>query len=151
MSSAFPLGEILRGFWSLLVGMKITLEQFFKPNVTLHYPYQAVKMAPRFRGHIEMLKEPDTGHPVCTACNICVKACPSMCIKVEGVKPEAMKRRVSSLYQLDFTKCSLCGACVEACPVDAIRFSKDYNLASLTKDDYHMDLLKTMKPREPGP
>ncbi len=151
MIKPFPIGEILRGFWSLLSGMGVTLGQFFKPNVTMHYPYETVKMAPRFRGHIEMLKEADTGHPVCTACTLCAKACPSFCIKVEGVKPEGMKRRVSSLYVLDFTKCSLCGACVEVCPVDAIRFSRDYNLAGTKRELYVMDLLKDMKVKEPSP
>lgn len=149
MKGAFPLVETLRGFWSLLSGMGVTMGQFFRPTVTLHYPYEALKMAPRFRGHIEMLKEPATGQPVCTACNLCAKACPSTCIVVEGAKSEALKRRVSSRYVLDFTKCSLCGACVEVCPVDAIRFSRDYNLAGLSRSDYVMDLLANMKEKAP--
>ncbi|MFH0907287.1 MAG: NADH-quinone oxidoreductase subunit I [bacterium] len=141
----FTLGEILRGFWSLISGMGVTIEQFFKPNVTLHYPYESLKMTPLFRGHIELLKDKETGLTLCTSCQLCAKACPSFCIKVEGVKPEGAKRKFANLYSLDFTKCSLCGACVEVCPFDAIRFSRDYNLASTNASDYVMDLYKTMK------
>jgi ferredoxin len=50
-----------------------------------------------------------------------------------------------TVYQLDFTKCSLCGSCVEACRDGAIRFSRAYNLASLNKDDYVMDLFKRLE------
>ena len=61
----------------------------------------------------------------------------------------AFDRPVSTLYRLDFTTCSLCGACVEVCPVDAIRFSRDYNLAGRKREDFQMDLLKNMKVKEP--
>jgi NADH-quinone oxidoreductase chain I len=139
------LGEVVRGFWSLLSGMDVTIRQFFRRDVTVRYPYESLKMAPRYRGHIELLKDQETGLTLCTACKLCEKACPSFCIKVEGVKPEGAKRRFANLYQLDFTKCSLCGACVEVCPTDAIRFSKDYNLASVRREDYVMDLFSQMK------
>jgi NADH-quinone oxidoreductase subunit I len=145
MTRVFPIGEIARGFWSLLAGMAVTIRQFVRPTVTVHYPYESLMMAPRFRGHIELLKDRATGLTLCTACKLCEKACPSFCIKVEGVKPEGAKRRFANLYTLDFTKCSLCGACVEVCPTDAIRFSKDYNLASTDRGDYVMDLFKGMK------
>lgn len=149
MSRIFPIGEWARGFWSLLQGMQVTIREFFRPTVTVHYPRQSLPMAPRYRGHIEMLKEPASGIPVCTACTLCQKACPSGCIALTGVKNEEAKRRVCATYQLDFTKCSLCGACVEVCPVDAIRFSKAYNLASTRREDYSYDLLKNMKVKEP--
>ena len=149
MKAVFPIGEIVRGFWSLVQGLDVTIREFFKPTVTVHYPRETLKMAPRYRGHIEMLKEPATGAPVCTACTLCQKACPSGCITLTGGKSEELKRRVCSTYQLDFTKCSLCGSCVEVCPVDAIRFSKAYNLASDKREDYTYDLLKNMKVKEP--
>ena len=56
---------------------------------------------------------------------------------------------LATMYQLDFTRCSLCGACVEVCPTDAIRFSKNYNLASTRREDYVMDLYKDMKVKDP--
>ena len=50
-----------------------------------------------------------------------------------------------SEYRLDFTTCSLCGACVEACKGNAIRFTKAYNLASTSREDFVMDLFKRME------
>jgi formate hydrogenlyase subunit 6/NADH:ubiquinone oxidoreductase subunit I len=64
---------------------------------------------------------------------------------VEGVKPEGAKRKTVTNYRLDFTKCSLCGSCVEACRDGAIRFSRDYNLASTNKEDFIMDLFKRLE------
>ena len=58
------LKEIVSGFNSLLVGMRVTLDQFFKPPVTLQYPHETLKMKPRFRGHIELVRDEQTGKPL---------------------------------------------------------------------------------------
>jgi NADH-quinone oxidoreductase subunit I len=137
--------EIFSGLKSLFIGMKITIGQFFKPTVTVHYPHETLQIPPRFRGHIELVKDPTTGIAKCFVCKLCEKACPSDCITVEGVKPEGAKRKTVTYYRLDFTKCSLCGSCVEACRDGAIRFSREYNLASTNKDDYVMDLFKRLE------
>ncbi len=137
--------EIYYGLKSLFVGMAITLRQFFKPVVTVQYPHQTLKIPARFRGHIELVSDPETGKPKCFVCKLCEKACPSDCITVEGIKPEGAKRKTVTTYRLDFTKCSLCGSCVEACRDDAIRFSREYNLASTKKEDYIMDLFKRLE------
>ncbi len=139
------VAEFYSGFKSLVVGMKITLGQFFKPTVTVHYPHETLTIPPRFRGHIELVRDAESGKPKCFVCKLCEKACPSDCITVEGVKPEGAKRKTVSFYRLDFTKCSLCGSCVEACRDGAIRFSREYNLASTNKEDYIMDLFKRLQ------
>ena len=152
-----PLTELYRGIKSLFVGMGITLGQFFKPGVTVHYPYQTLKIPPRFRGHIELVRDPVSGKPKCFVCKLCEKACPSDCITVEGVKPEGAKRKTVTQYRLDFTKCSLCGSCVEACRDNAIRFSREYNLAGTNKEEFIMDLFQRLEaeaathPTEPLP
>ncbi len=145
MRPKVSIKEIVRGLHSLVAGMRITLGQFFKPTVTVHYPHESLKMAPRFRGHIELVRDEKTGKPLCFACKLCEKACPSDCITVEGVKLEGEKRKSVSEYKLDFTKCSLCGSCVEACKSNAIRFSKDYNLATTSKEELIMDLFKRLE------
>src|SRR5512135_3627388 len=137
--------EIATGFNSLLTGMRITIGQFFKPTVTVHYPHEALKMPPRFRGHIELVLDPETGKARCFACKLCEKACPSDCITVDGAKLDGAKKRSVTSYTLDFTKCSLCGSCVEACRDGAIRFSRDYNLAGWNKDEFVMDLFKRLE------
>jgi NADH-quinone oxidoreductase subunit I len=138
--------EIFSGFASLLTGMRITLGQFFKSQVTVQYPHQSLKMAKRYRGHVMLVKDPVTGKSLCIACKSCEKACPSDCIVVEGLKREGDKKKSVSEFTLDFTKCSLCGSCVEVCPVDALTFSKEYNLASTSKESfYQIDLYKRVE------
>jgi len=137
--------EVFSGFWSLLVGMRITLAQFFRKSVTVQYPRQSLKMTPRFRGHIELVRDEETGKPICYACKLCEKACPTDCIIVEGVKPEGGGRKAVSEYRLDFTKCSLCGSCVEACRDNAIRYTKSYNLASTSREDFVLDLFRRLE------
>ena len=135
--------EVWTGFGSLLTGMRITLEQFFKPQVTVHYPHESLKMAKRYRGHVVLVRDTTTGKSLCIACKSCEKACPSDCIVLDGIKREGEKKKSVTDFKLDFTKCSLCGSCVEACPIDALVFSKNYNLASTTKESfYQIDLYK---------
>ncbi len=139
------LKEIFTGFNSLVTGMRITLGQFFKPTVTVHYPHESLKMPKRFRGHIELVRDPTTGKAICFACKLCERACPSDCITVEGAKLDGAKKKSVTQYVLDFTKCSLCGACVEACRDNAIRFSREFNLAGTSKEDYILDLFKRLE------
>ena len=137
--------EVPRGFWSLLVGMRVTLTQFFKPVITVPYPRKTLPIPARYRGHIVLTSDPETGRPFCTACKLCERACPSDCILVDGVKLEGEKKKSVTEFKLDFTKCSLCGSCVEACKTNAIRFSKDYNLATTSKEELIMDLFKRLE------
>lgn len=134
------LQEIAKGFRSLLTGLRLTMTEFFKPSVTVQYPHQSLKMPDRYRGHIELVRDPATGKPLCYACKLCEKSCPTNCITVEGVKLEGEKKKSVTEYKLDFTKCSLCGSCVEACRDNAIRFSKNYNWATTHKEEFVLDL-----------
>ena len=140
-----PIREVASGLWSLFTGMKVTLAHFFRKPVTVQYPHESLKMPARFRGHIELVRDPETGRPVCFACKVCEKTCPSDCISVDGAKLEGEKKKSVTEFKLDFTKCSLCGSCVEACKSGAIRFARDYNLASTNKDDFVMDLFKRLQ------
>lgn len=142
--------EIFSGAWSLVVGLGITMQNFkenFRKPLTLQYPYETLKMTPRFRGHIELVRDEESGEARCVACGMCEKACPSGCITVAGEKAEGGKKKMVSSYRLDFTRCSLCGLCVESCKFEAITFSKDYNLAGVRKEDFIFDLYKRLKER----
>ena len=138
--------DLFTGLWSLFVGLGITFKEFFKPVVTVPYPYETLKVPERFRGHIELIAGED-GKPNCVVCMACERACPSGCISLEGEKKEGEKKKSLSRYDLDFTKCSLCGSCVEACNFNALEFSKEYNLASTRKEDFHFNLLQRLLER----
>lgn len=133
--------EVLKGGYSLLKGMKVTLKVFFSRPVTCQYPRVTLPLSPRFRGHIK-LKEGS-----CRACGLCQRVCPTGCIKIESEKVEGQKGRVLKAFWLDFTRCSHCGLCVEECPQGAIGFSQDYNLASFKKEDFIFELLSEYRSR----
>ncbi len=137
--------ELFSGTKSLAIGLRITIKECFKPVVTLQYPHESLVMTPRYRGHIELVGDAETGETKCIVCGMCQRACPSGCITVKGEKREGVKGKVLTVYQLDFTKCSLCGQCVESCKPGAIDFSHEYNLASTRKEDFIFDLVKRLK------
>ena len=134
--------ELFSGFWSLLTGLWVTIKYMVQPVVTVQYPHESLEMTPRFRGHIDLVGDEETGAPKCIACGMCQKACPSGCITLTGEKPEGAKKKVVTSYILDFTKCSHCGLCVESCPVDGLDFSKNYALADYNSETFSsMDLI----------
>lgn len=143
MSILTAVRDVAKGFKSLLVGMRITGREAVKPIVTVQYPHDTLPMPSRFRGHIKLILDQETGTPRCTACTLCERACPTDCIVLDGVKKEGEKKKVVSKYELDFTTCSLCGICIEVCPFDAIEFSKTYNAVGFSRDAFdNMDLYK---------
>jgi formate hydrogenlyase subunit 6/NADH:ubiquinone oxidoreductase subunit I len=140
----------IRGAGSLLAGLGVTLKAFFQPVVTSQYPRQLLKITPRFRGHTKLIADKDNPDKnACTACQICVKACPSgSIVSVEGEKREGEKRKTGTSYILDFTTCSQCGICVETCPFDALGFSADFNLAGYRREDFVFDLVREFEKRK---
>ena len=139
--------NIFSGGWSLCVGMGITLRYFFKPVVTKSDPREVLPITPRYRGHIDLVYDAQTGTDRCIVCGSCQKACPSGCIELAGEKLDGAKKKTLTSYKLNFTKCSLCGLCVESCPTDALTFSHDYNLAGFDEAEYHFDLVRRLKER----
>ena len=65
-------------------------------------PVRDFEDAARFRGHIELVRDPHTGQPKCFVCKLCEKACPSDCITVEGVKPEGAQAEDGHDYRAGF-------------------------------------------------
>ena len=54
--------DIYSGLVSLFIGMEVTFKEFFKPTVTVQYPYETLTMTERYRGHVELI-ENDEGKP----------------------------------------------------------------------------------------
>lgn len=139
--------EIFSGLWTLLVGLRLTARYAVAPTVTCHYPYETLPITPNFRGHTDLVVDPETAGDKCIVCMMCQGACPSQCITVTGEKPEGSKKKVLTGYLLDFTKCSLCGNCVEVCPTSALEYSGDYQLAAFSRHAFHFDLLARLRDR----
>ena len=114
------LDSLARGY--LLVdiaqGMWLTLKAFFKPKVTLNYPFERQPLSPRFKGEHALRRYPN-GEERCIACKLCEAICPALAITIEAEPREDGSRRTTR-YDIDMVKCIYCGLCQEACPVDAI-------------------------------
>jgi NADH-quinone oxidoreductase subunit I len=140
--------DLYNGAKSLIVGMGVTLHAMFQPVVTVQYPRERIDITPNFRGHTELVEDPETGNHRCIVCMMCEKDCPSGCITVKGESREGVKGKVLTSYLLDFTKCSLCGICVEVCPTVALEYSHEYDLAGFSAEEYHYDLLRRLEERK---
>ena len=137
--------DLYIGGKSLVVGLGVTMKALVQPIVTVQYPREEIDISPNYRGHIDLVLDPKKNSFLCISCGMCEKSCPSDCITVKGKKQEGKKKKTLALFKLDFTKCSLCGTCVEVCPAKALEFSKEYNLAAFSKEEFHFDLLKRLE------
>ncbi|UPY38393.1 NADH-quinone oxidoreductase subunit NuoI [Sediminicoccus sp. KRV36] len=127
---SFLLAEIVGG-------MKLTLGYFFRPKVTLNYPYEKTPLSARFKGEHALRRYPN-GEERCIACKLCEAVCPAQAITIEAEPREDGSRRTTR-YDIDMTKCIYCGLCEEACPVDAIVEGPNAEFATETREELMYD------------
>ena len=117
------MGAMINNLRSFLLlelgkGLFLTLKYFFKPKVTINYPYEKGSLSPRFRGEHALRRYPN-GEERCIACKLCEAVCPALAITIESTQREDGTRRTTR-YDIDLFKCIYCGFCEESCPVDSI-------------------------------
>ncbi len=125
-AKALLLRELASGMW-------LTLKYFFKPKVTLNYPFEKGVLSHRFRGEHALRRYP-TGEERCIACKLCEAICPAQAITIEA-EPRTDGSRRTTRYDIDMTKCIYCGFCEEACPVDAIVEGPNFEFATETREE----------------
>jgi NADH-quinone oxidoreductase subunit I len=130
------LAELVSGMW-------LTLKYFFKPKVTLNYPYEKGPLSPRFRGEHALRRYPN-GEERCIACKLCEAICPAQAITIEA-EPRADGQRRTTRYDIDMTKCIYCGFCEESCPVDAIVEGPNFEFATETREELMYDKAKLLE------
>ncbi len=138
--------NIWLGFYTVLIGMRITLEHLFAKKVTNQYPdsYHPVRsgdMPSNARNRLQLVYDD------CNGCGGCVRACPVNCIDVETIKvvpddvipplkTSGKKRGLwVSKYDLDHAKCCFCGLCTEACPTEAIVMTTEFEYSTRKRED----------------
>jgi NADH-quinone oxidoreductase subunit I len=117
----------------LFSGLLLTLKYFFKPKVTLNYPYEKGVLSPRFRGEHALRRYPN-GEERCIACKLCEAVCPAQAITIEAEPRDDGSRRTTR-YDIDMVKCIYCGYCEESCPVDAIVEGPNFEFATETREE----------------
>jgi len=122
----------------LLTGLWVTFKYTVRPKVTVQYPEQVKPPRARFRGLLRLHKG-DDGAPLCVACKMCQRSCPDGCFAIEGAKNEAGKM-APVRFDWDLAHCSFCGLCVEACPTNALRFSKEFRMATPDASRLHFTM-----------
>ena len=136
------LGE---SFWpdlgNLVVAVRramwITLLNFFRKPVTVHYPEVKRVYPDRFRGVLALTYDKETGEENCIGCRLCEYVCPPQVIKVEMLKAE--KRNFAKTFTLELYACEFCELCVQVCPTDAIIMMKSFDLATSDRREMLLD------------
>lgn len=140
--------NITKGLNTVLVGMRITLKNLFRPNVTVQYPdVKPTELAGSDRMPDNARNRLDVIIAKCTGCKSCERVCPVNCISIETTKVASLdpaqptmadgKKRVFwiSKFDIDFAKCCFCGLCTGACPTEAIITTTEFEYSSYSRDE----------------
>jgi NADH-quinone oxidoreductase subunit I len=138
---------------ALAGGLKTTLTEFFRPQVTLGYPEDKSPRSERYRGR-HYLRRYDNGLERCIGCELCAAACPVGCILVIAAENSDENRvspgeRYAKTYEINMLRCIFCGYCEEACPVQAIVLGPEYELSDTSREKFIYTKEKLLEPLPP--
>ena len=137
MSKIRKIIFIIREFFliEIISGLFLTLKHFFKPKVTINYPFEKGFLSSRFRGE-HVLRRYESGEERCIACKLCEAVCPAQAITIESSQREDGSRKTTR-YDIDMMKCIYCGLCEESCPVDAIVQGPNFEFSTETREELY--------------
>lgn len=156
------LVDVWEGFWTVLVGMKITWRHLFVKKVTLHYPEEKWQLPPKSRMRLFMKYED------CIGCGQCARACPVQCIYIKADKRDPKAPAIFAangqgikldvhVFDIDMSLCCYCNLCTYPCPTDCIYMTPEYEFATtdLSNHLYHFAKKNakflTVNPKPPAP
>jgi len=139
--------NMINGITSMFEGMSITLASCFFRAQTVQFPDVDVSsheaLIEDYKGNLRGIPDNyrgilDVDMATCTACLICMRACPIDCIVITNVKcdketflgasgKKAVKTRAATRFDIDMGKCMFCGLCSIPCPTGAIFHTKEFD------------------------
>src|SRR5262245_15688042 len=117
--------------------MGVTLLNFIRKPVTVHYPEVKRVYPARYRGVLALTYDKETGEEHCIGCRLWEYICPPQVIKVEMLKAE--KRNYAAAFTLELYACELCELCGQVRPTDAIIMMKSSDVATTDRRNLLFD------------
>jgi len=126
--------SIFHSLYTVVVGMKITINHLFTRSATVQYPTVKMKIPERARNRLYVNIDD------CIGCDQCSMACPVDCIVIDTIKStpdvdlgltskNTKKRLYVPRFDIDIAKCCYCGLCVWPCPTDCIVMTDVYEFS----------------------
>ena len=119
--------DMAKGFMTVVTGMKVTMRHMLQAPVTMHYPDEKWVMPESYRGFLKVDMD------ACIVCDLCMKACPVDCIKIEWKREAGKSGKICTRFEIDYQKCMYCGLCSEPCPTYAIWHTSEYENATYNR------------------
>lgn len=134
-----------------LKGMVITIREAFKKPVTAQYPKEHLPLGPRYMGFPALTWDYELDEPFCTGCMVCVRNCPTQCMKAvmkdnpKQAEGKSHRRKIIDTFEINLGRCILCSICVEVCNFDAIVMSQEHELSTFVRNGNRADLGKLLE------
>jgi NADH-quinone oxidoreductase subunit I len=121
-------------------GLKITLQNAFRPKVTLQYPEERPPIPEGYRGVPTLVRDPN-GREKCVSCQLCEFVCPPKAIRITpGEIPEESEsvhvEKGPEDFEINMLRCIYCGMCQEVCPEEAIFLQDIYSVVGTTREEF---------------
>lgn len=133
----------------ILVGLKTTLVNMFKPKITLEYPDERPVLPKKYRGVPTLVKAPE-GRVKCVACQLCEFVCPPKAIRITPTeipsddKHKNIEKRPQT-FDIDMLRCIYCGLCEEVCPEEAIFLQDVYSVVGFNRNEMVLNKEKLLE------
>jgi formate hydrogenlyase subunit 6/NADH:ubiquinone oxidoreductase subunit I len=101
MAQPTVLGNLLQAVRALGIAIRRGFGKRARPTASLP-----------FRGP-PFMRADASGQPICTACGVCVGACPTSAIRISQAQGVTQ-------FHLDWRRCACCSICTRMCPVQAL-------------------------------
>jgi len=141
---------MLGGIKGLLLTLVSTVNGLRNP-VTRQYPTTPTPVQPRYMGFPALTWDGLVGEPYCTACMVCIRNCPTLCMSATMTdnplqkEGKSSRRKIVESFEINLNRCILCGICVDVCNFDAIVMSHEHEWSTYERNGDRVDLIALLE------